>query len=101
MLIGRGEIQLDGGRVGSSGGAGAIANEDNAITGWGEVELISNNGVIEANVAGKELAVGPGPGFAVNRGTMRATGGGALFLATGSSLSSHGGTVEALDGSSV
>ena len=102
VLSGGGFVRLDGAEiVGPS-----LVNMDNRIAGWGTVLAgaggqggFTNYGLLEADVSGKTLDT-QGPG--VNYGTMRAVGGGILYLVSGAGPNLvNRGTVEALDGSQV
>jgi hypothetical protein len=95
VLSGGGSVILDGVEEFVS------TNLDNRISGWGTTLVGSGNyGVIEANVPGKELSVRAAYSLprAINYGTMRAVGGGILWLR---STLENRGTVAALDGSEI
>jgi hypothetical protein len=97
-LLGGGSVRFDGGGITGS----TLVNMDNRIAGWGLIYVQSNlpftnYGVVEADVAGKELLIDG----EVNYGTMRAVAGGTLFFDSSVSPDKNFGTIEALDGSRV
>ncbi|HEY1771215.1 MAG TPA: FecR domain-containing protein [Chthoniobacterales bacterium] len=95
-------------------GTGTLTNVDNIIEGetsntgglgYNEIGLINEaSGLIDANVAGLPLVVDPNASAGmINRGTMEASNGGILFLTGngGGGIDNTGGSILALDGSSV
>ncbi|MBN1489598.1 MAG: hypothetical protein JXA69_06735, partial [Phycisphaerae bacterium] len=104
VLAGGGTVTLE--NQASIRGATAtdrLINEDNTIAGAGRVGdasmAIRNGGTIDANVAEQELRVQPNASGAENAGTMQASGGGGLILS--GTIDNGGGTIQALDGSTV
>jgi len=85
-----------------------IVGGDQSVNGVGELGLdsllISNDGIIDANVAGQTLRVNPGSGTdsMINRNLMRATNGGILELSgAGNGSFFNLKTIHAADGSTV
>ena len=114
-----GGATLDGGGTVTLTTTGAAVSRINGVSGQtltiadqtieGEGEIGSNllnidnqaNGLIDANVAVRELKVDTqGSAGGINSGTIRASNGGVLDI-RGSSFDNSGGTIEALAGSEV
>ncbi|MCG8508217.1 MAG: hypothetical protein MI741_03220, partial [Rhodospirillales bacterium] len=92
---------------GGNDGVGLLINQNNTIRGVGQIGVNSltldnkTGGTILADsAAGGVLIVNPGTGGMTNAGLMQASGGGILALDNGS-YDNTGGTIEALDGSTV
>ncbi|HXS96978.1 MAG TPA: hypothetical protein VN736_20405 [Candidatus Limnocylindrales bacterium] len=99
---------------GPFGHTGTLVNSG-TFEGWGDATgpgnpfSITNHGLVDANSAGNTLQFFTGYGLneAANNGTMQASGGGILMLRgdstdlIGYGMNNAGGTIQALDGSTV
>ena len=117
LYVADGDVTLGGGGTVTLGNAtyaalrgvadtDRLVNVDNTLQGTGRIGAnamaLTNQaaGLIDANVSGQALKVDPSAAGAVNRGTMRASGGGVLQLLSGT-FDNGSGTIAALDGSTV
>jgi hypothetical protein len=120
-INGSGSIHLNGGSnaINGANNATLINGADHTIAGAGDIgsgTLFTNNGLVEANMAGQSLRINTSDTNFVNTGIVRATGGGVVSMATtgnqqggifeatgpGSRIDFFGGTIQnaALFGSS-
>src|SRR5664279_2717826 len=108
-LVGPGVLTLNNGQIGTNSGAWTLTNAS-TIEGWGVIGSngitygnmsLNNSGTINANSSGNTLS---DVGFGItniNSGTMEATNGGILTLATSNVLNNNGGTIAATGANSV
>jgi hypothetical protein len=107
-LSGNGRLSLGGAfqnRIINTAVANELINSStHTIAGGGQLGVnnmkLTNQGMIDANIAGMTMVVDPNSSGAVNTGTMRATNGGILRL-QGGTITNAGGLIRALDGSTV
>ena len=105
-LTGNGTLTLRGAGIGSAGGT-TLTNQGNTIQGTASFSNnfnLVNQGLIDANVvfdaqAGNVIDIDTSAGTA-NSGTMQASNGGRLRI-RGNALNNTGGTIQALNGSTV
>jgi hypothetical protein len=104
-LAGSGTVTLSGAnaRLFSNNGAWRLTNDiGHTIAGFGQLGIgqtqLTNNGLIDANSFGNTLLVQSG-GF-INNSTLQASNGGVLQIA-GSTIDNTGGTMQALNNSTV
>jgi fibronectin-binding autotransporter adhesin len=112
-LQGPGELIMQGQGAGSNahiGGGFLFTNDHHTIAGEGNIGINESalfntaGSLIHANVSDRGLSLDPGGARLVtNRGTLRASGGGLMFLSGfgGGAFDNVNGVVEALDGSRV
>src|ERR1035441_3444008 len=98
-LSGGGTLTLAGGVVGTTNGSQVLTIQE-TIQGSGELGVTFNNqSLVDANGA-SPLHITPF-GTDTNSGTLEASGGGLLEFDNGVTLNNAGGTIRALDGSTV
>jgi hypothetical protein len=98
-LSGGGTLTLAGGVVGTTNGSPVLTIQE-TIQGSGELGVTFNNqSLVDANGA-SPLHITPF-GTDTNSGTLEASGGGLLEFDNGVTLNNAGGTIRALDGSTV
>src|ERR1022692_335008 len=108
-LVGPGVLTLNNGQIGTNSGAWTLTNAS-TIDGWGVIGSngitygnmsLNNTGTINANSSGNTLSLVAYAGTNINSGTMEATNGGILTLATTQPINNNGGTIAAMGANSV
>src|ERR1017187_9915769 len=108
-LVGPGDLTLNNGQIGTNSGAWTLTNAS-TIDGWGVIGSngitygnmsLNNTGIINANSSGNTLSLVAYAGTNTNSGTMEATNGGILALATTNAINNNGGTIAAAGANSV
>jgi hypothetical protein len=107
-LEGSGTISLFGGRIDSNSASAKLTNVNNTISGYGFIggngtdamTLINGlKGVIDGSSTAEPLVIDTGTNIVKNNGTLEATGGGELYIA--SPVTNAGGNLIANDGELV
>ena len=108
ILTGGGEVRMNtstANRWFSSGGTFRLTNENNTIRGVGQIGnnamTLTNQGLIEADDPANTLNIDLAGDNSFNDGVYQASNGATLTLRTDSHDQSGGGTIRALDGSTV
>src|ERR1039458_8844018 len=108
-LSGTGTLAMAGGQIGTNGNTYTLTNQS-TINGYGIIGSnnatfrhlsLNNSGTIDANSSGNVLSIQGDGGSNVNSGTMEATSGGILDLATNAAINNNVGLITAGTGSTV